>query len=83
MFQQAIKNNTLKIERQQQKYLPNIKPAHPKLNILIKTHKWNQPIRPVINNTPAPAYKLAKHMNTKLQQLLKLPNTYNIKTPKI
>jgi len=79
MIQQAIKKNTLEIKGQQHKYLPNIKPEHPKLNIHIKTHKQNQPIRPVINNTPAPAYKLAKHMNTKLQQLLNLPNTYNIK----
>jgi len=39
----------------------------------------NQPIRPVINNTQAPTYKLAKYMNLKLQQVFKLPNTYNIK----
>ena len=58
MIQQAIKKNTLIIERQQHKYLTNIKPAPPKLNIHIKTHKQNQPIRPVINNTQAPAHKL-------------------------
>ena len=79
MIQQKIKKNTLIIERQQHKYLTNIKPAPPKLNIHIKTHKHKQPIRPAINNTQAPAYKLAKHMNKKLQQLLNLPNTYNTK----
>ena len=79
MIQQAIKRNTLIIERQQHKYLTNIKPAPPKLNIHIKTNKQNLPIRPVINNTQAPAYKLAKHMNKKLRQLLNLPNTYTIR----
>jgi len=59
MIQQAIKKNTLIFERQQHKYLTNIKPAPPQLNIHIKTHKQNQPIRPVINNTQAPANKLA------------------------
>jgi hypothetical protein len=29
----------------------NIKPMAPKLSIYIKTHKENEPIRPVINNT--------------------------------
>jgi len=38
--------------------LINIKPTAPKLNIYIKTHKDNEPIRPVINNTLAPSYKI-------------------------
>jgi len=57
----------------------NIKPAAPKLNVYIKTHKENEPIRPVIDNTQAPSYKIAKHINKKLYSLLKLPNTYNTK----
>ena len=55
----------------------NIKPTAPKLTIQLKTHKGNQPIRPVINNTPAPAYRTAKYINKKLQHLIQLPNTYN------
>jgi hypothetical protein len=31
------------------------------------------PIRPIINNIQAPAYKTAKFMNRKLQELLPLP----------
>ena len=45
----------------------NIKPAAPKLNLQLKTHKENQPIRPVINNRQAPAYKTARHINKKLK----------------
>jgi hypothetical protein len=37
----------------------------PTLNALVKTHKENAPIRPVINNTRAPSYKLAKYLNKK------------------
>jgi len=79
MIQQTIKRKTLIFERQQYKFLTNIKPAPPKLNIYIKTHKQKKPIRPVINNTEAPTYKVAKYINKKLQQLLNLPNAYSIK----
>jgi uncharacterized protein (UPF0297 family) len=51
----------------------------PQLNALIKIHKTDQPIRPVINNIQAPSYKLAQHLNKKLNQLIKLPFTYTIK----
>ena len=56
-----------------------IKPTAPKFNIYIKTHKENQPIKPVINNTQAPSYKIAKHLNKKLSHLICLPHTYNTK----
>jgi hypothetical protein len=38
--------------------------------------------RPVINSIQAPSYKLAKYLNEKLQNMLNLPNTYNIKNSK-
>jgi len=56
-----------------------MKPMAPKLNIYNKTHKENAPIRPIINNTQAPSYKIAKHINKKLRHLLNLPNKYNTK----
>ena len=67
------------MEKLAHKYLINIKPAAPKLNIYIKTHKNNEPIRPVINNTQAPPYKIAKYLNKKLHNLMCLPYTYNTK----
>jgi len=57
----------------------NIRPNAPNLNAYIKTHKEDQPIRPVINNMQAPSYKAAKFLNRKLQNLIFLPNTHTIK----
>jgi hypothetical protein len=56
-IQIAIQNSEDLIDRNRRKYLLNIKPSAPKLNAYIKTHKENEPIRPVIDNTQAPAYK--------------------------
>ena len=69
IIQQTLQKSNLIIEKQNQKYLMNIKPAPPKLNVYIKTHKENEPIRPVIDNTQAPSYKIAKHINKKLHSL--------------
>jgi len=71
IIQHTLKNNNLITEKQQYKYLMNIKPTAPKLNAYIKTHKENEPIRPVINNTQAPAYKIAKYINKKNAPLIK------------
>ena len=71
IVQHTLKNNNLTIEKQQYKYLMNIKPTASKLNVYIKTHKENEPIRPVINNTQAPAYKIAKYINKKNASLIK------------
>ena len=78
-IQQTIHKCDLLIDKQGQKYLMNIKPTAPKLNVYIKTHKENQPIRPVKNNTQAPSYKIAKHLNKKLSHFICLPHTYNTK----
>jgi len=48
----------------------------PTLNVYIKTHKENEPIRPVVNNTHAPVYKTAKYLNKKLNNLINLAYTY-------
>jgi len=69
-FQKQIKETIHKcnaiIDKNQQKYLLQMKPMAPKLNALIKTHKEDKPIRPVINNIQAPSYKLAKYLGKKL-----------------
>jgi hypothetical protein len=59
-IQIAIQNSEELIDKDRRKYLLNIKPTAPRLNACIKTHKENDPIRPVIDNTQAPAYKTAK-----------------------
>jgi len=60
-------------------YLISIKPTAPNLNVYIKTHKNDEPIKPVINNTQAPSYKIAKYLNKKLHNLICLPHAYNTK----
>jgi len=79
IIQNTLKENNLIIEKQQYKYLTHITPTAPNLNIYIKTHKGNKPIRPVINNTQAPAYKIPKYINKKMHHLLRLRNNYNTK----
>jgi len=71
------------IDKTQHKYLVWIKPMAPKLNALIKTHREDKPIRPEINNIQAPSYKLAKYLNKRLNQLIKLPYTYATKNSKV
>jgi hypothetical protein len=64
------------IEKNRRKYLLNIKPTAPKINSYIKTHKQNEPIRPVTDNTQAPSYKTAKFINNKIKTYINLPNAY-------
>jgi hypothetical protein len=56
-----------------------MKPNAPYLNVLIKIHKQDAPIRPAVNNWPAPAHKLAKFLTNQLTQLLQLPCMYALK----
>ena len=74
---QAIQKCNTLIDKQTHRYLLNIRPMAPKLNVYLKTHKDNLPIRPVVNNIQAPSYKTARYVNKRIQDLLKLPYTYN------
>jgi len=53
-------------------------PSAPVLKAKIKLHKIGKPIRPVINNRTAPAYKLAKHLTKTLNQHINLNSRYNL-----
>jgi len=59
------------------KYI-NVNPSAPTIKGLIKLHKPDQPIHPVVNWCSAPAYKLAKLFTQKAGHLTPLPNTFNI-----
>uniref|UniRef100_A0A161M298 Putative reverse transcriptase n=1 Tax=Triatoma infestans TaxID=30076 RepID=A0A161M298_TRIIF len=57
-------------------------PSAPILNALPKIHHPNEPnipIRPVINYTTAPAYKLTQHLAKVIKNKVKLNDTYNIR----
>jgi hypothetical protein len=83
-FQKQIQQTRRKcnaiIDKNQQKYLLQMKSMAPKLHALIKTHKEDKPFRPIINNIQEPSYKLAKNLGKKLNQLIKLPYTYAIRS---
>jgi len=81
-IQQKVKSCNLLIDKHTQRFLIHIKPMAPTLNVRLKTHKENEPIRPVINNINAPAYNVAKYLNKRIQSLIHLPDTYNIKNSK-
>ena len=57
----------------------NMNPTSPHIRGLIKVHKPDSPIRPIVNWTNAPAYKLAKQLVQFLNTHLPLPYAYNIK----
>ena len=57
----------------------NLNPSAPSIKGLIKLHKTDQPIRPVVNWRNAPAYKLARHFSSLITRHAPLPNTFNIK----
>lgn len=57
----------------------NMNPCSPTIRGLIKIHKADAPIRPIINWTKAPAYRLAKLCTDRLSTELHLPYSFNIR----
>ena len=55
-----------------------MKAAPPELKAQLKLHKIGIPIRPVINNRTAPAYRLVKHLTRILDQYITLHNRYTV-----
>ena len=58
----------------------NLNPTPPNIRGLMKIHKENNPIRPIVNWTKAPAYKLAKKLAKYLQKCTPSPYGLNVKT---
>jgi hypothetical protein len=58
------------------KYI-NMNPRAPQLHVTVKLHMTNLPIRPIVNWTNSPGYKLAKLIST-LLTTLELPKAFNI-----
>jgi hypothetical protein len=72
----AMQDCNLIIDKLRIKHLTQKKPAPPNLKAQLKLHEIDIPIRPVINNRTAPAYKLAKHLTKMLNQYITLHNQY-------
>jgi hypothetical protein len=82
-FQKDLRNTINKcpiiITKEQKWRYMNMNPAAPTIRGLIKIHKPNAPIRPIVNWMQAPTYKIAKLLIKKLTQYIPLPNTFNVK----
>jgi hypothetical protein len=81
-YQKQIRNtlNSCKaiIHNEMKPRLINLNPKSPNTRGLIKVHKQEHPIRPIVNWTNAPAYKTAKHFTTALNKAISLPFAFNI-----
>jgi hypothetical protein len=67
------------VHKNQIQHLIQKNPRPPSLNVQIKIYKPDNPIRPVVNNICAPAYKVSKFMAKKLNDHLNLKHRYNVK----
>jgi hypothetical protein len=54
-------------------------PINPTIKGLIKLHKPDLPIRPVVNWRNAPAYKMSRSFIQKIKELAPLPYAFNVK----
>ena len=79
LITKTLQHSDLIIDKKQKQYLTQKKPQPPNLRAQIKLHKPDQPIRPVVNNMNAPAYKTSKLLVNRLNNLLNLRNHYNVK----
>jgi hypothetical protein len=75
----TLQQSNIIIDKKIIKYLKQNKPQPPILKALIKLHELGNPIRPVINNINATAYKTAKHLREIFNQHLHLSNQYNVR----
>jgi hypothetical protein len=75
---EVVKKCNIIINKSNKYKFIQIKPQAPKLNVLIKLHKVNLPIRPVVNYKNAPTYHIAKFLAKWLKQNMDLPYKYNI-----
>ena len=65
--------------QQETKHLMQKNPQPSTLKAQLKLHKPGNPIRPVINNMTATSYKIAIHINNKINGYLCFNNRYNVK----
>jgi hypothetical protein len=71
------KNRQLFNKKRSNSLIPQLSTA-PKIQVRIKTHKDNYPIRTVVNNINYPTHKIAKVFSNILLNLIQLPFSYNV-----
>jgi len=81
-IQKALHQCDLIIHKKQIKHLIQKNLSPPKLKALLKLHKPDIPIRPVIDNRNAPSYKIAKKLNDILKTLISCKPPYYLQLNK-
>jgi hypothetical protein len=76
---ELIRKSTHLIQDAQKWQNINLNPTTPTIKGLIKIHKIDHPIIPIVNRRNVPAYKLAKLFNNRIYELSPLPLVFNIK----
>ena len=56
----------------------NLNPSTPVMRGLVKIHKEDTPIHPIVNFKNAPTYNLAKTLTKVLKKYIPLPHVYNV-----
>jgi len=74
----TIKQSPTLIAKDHRWKYTSMNPSAPSIKGLIKLHKPDQPIHPVVNWRCAPAYKLSKLFTSKVTQLAPLPHSFNV-----
>ena len=67
------------ITNDEKKYLKMIDPKAPRLRGLPKIHKDDMPVRPLVDFTSAPSYKIAKKIDKILRQYIVFNKSYSLK----
>jgi hypothetical protein len=78
-IRKTINHSTALIIQSSKLKFVNLNPTAPTTKGLIKMHKSDQAIRPIVNWRNAPAFKLSKHFTGKLKQFSPLPYSFNTK----
>lgn len=79
IIKQAINESSPSTLTKPANYFINMNPSAPKLYGLIKNHKENVPIRPVVSHINSPCYKLARELTHIFRKITGFKSKYSIK----
>jgi hypothetical protein len=77
-IRKSINNSKTLIPHDTKWRYTNMNPSGPTIKGLIKIHKPEQPIRPIVNWRNAPAYNLANLLTCEIKRLAPPPYTHNV-----
>jgi hypothetical protein len=82
-IRKTVKDSKTLIPRDNKWKYVNMNPSAPSIKGLVKIHKPDQPIQPIVNWRHAPVYKLSKLFTNKINHIAPLPNAFNINSKEL